>query len=147
MNTALTARQLERKRGAHIKRICHRVNRKIPSQKNLLWPPSNSKFHSTGFTDPQTPTAQMIPTMAAKQLSPLLLLNVPIHHQLSPPLNPTSTSVNQTSASDATQLVSEVTPLACCWLFAKSNPLNNLRPKGTGATSAGPGRPIADLLW
>jgi hypothetical protein len=35
MNAALTARQLERKRGARIKQICHRVNRKIPSQKKL----------------------------------------------------------------------------------------------------------------
>ncbi len=35
MNAALTARQLERKRGARIKRIRHRVNRKIPSRKKL----------------------------------------------------------------------------------------------------------------
>jgi hypothetical protein len=35
MNAALTARQLEHKRGARIKRIRHRVNRKIPSQKKL----------------------------------------------------------------------------------------------------------------
>jgi hypothetical protein len=35
MNAALTARQLERKRGASIKQIRHRVNRKIPSQKKL----------------------------------------------------------------------------------------------------------------
>ncbi len=35
MKAALTARQLERKRGARIKQIRHRVNRKIPSQKKL----------------------------------------------------------------------------------------------------------------
>jgi hypothetical protein len=35
MNAALTARQLECKRGACIKQIRHRVNRKIPSQKQL----------------------------------------------------------------------------------------------------------------
>jgi hypothetical protein len=35
MNAALTARQLERKRGACIKQIRHRVNRKIPSQTKL----------------------------------------------------------------------------------------------------------------
>jgi hypothetical protein len=35
MNAALTARQLERKKGAHIKRIRYRVNRKILSQKKL----------------------------------------------------------------------------------------------------------------
>jgi hypothetical protein len=35
MNAALTARQLEPKRGARIKQIRHRVNRKIPSQKKL----------------------------------------------------------------------------------------------------------------
>jgi hypothetical protein len=35
MNAALTARQLEHKRGARIKQIRHRVNRKIPSQKKL----------------------------------------------------------------------------------------------------------------
>jgi hypothetical protein len=34
-NTALTARQLERKRGARIKQIRHRVNRNILSQKKL----------------------------------------------------------------------------------------------------------------
>ncbi len=95
MNAALTARQLERKRGARIKKKGHRVNRKSQAERNSVWPPSNSKFDSTGCTDPQTPTAQMISTMAAKQLSPHLLLNVPIHHQLSPPLNPTSASLNQ----------------------------------------------------
>ena len=74
MNAALTARQLECKRGARIKQICHRVNRKIPSQKKLgvaavkqqiqldgmHQPPNYNSSDDTNHGSQTTPTSLII---------------------------------------------------------------------------------------
>jgi hypothetical protein len=74
MNAALTARQFECKRGAHIEWICHRVNRKIPSQKKLgvatveqqIWldgmhrPPNSNNSDDTNHGNQTTLTSLII---------------------------------------------------------------------------------------